>query len=295
MKNVELKVVVAPQPEKVLEKAQAQAVESIKSKVAHVKGIKYDAKKIKFVSSKPFTECMSKIYAVKEVVYVADSKYRNNIAYLSDRLDEVSSVEEITEENEKEILAITSDIAKARACFRFFKKKEEGSYNDTLESIETMYPAYVNRIIEPEKWAETLEDYFKVFGMECDKSVVKFFSDFVGARVATTKDWADCLVDNMTPSNFAKLMLALMLQLCVDKAVLSQKIIKSELDGSELVNIDEFAEMICVPRPTYKTTKDEYKAVLEAVGAGVPKANAKKEEWVKAYNKAKKAGLFVEY
>ena len=135
--------------------------------------------------------------------------------------------------------------------------------------------------------------------MQCDKSMVEFFSAFVGARVATTKDWAECMADNQTPSNFAKLMLALMLQLCVDKSLLSLKIAKSELSGETLVEIEEFKDIITVEKPTFKTTIKEYKKILTKVGAGVPKTEKgkapKKEEYIKAYNKAKKAGLFAEY
>jgi len=290
-------VVKAPEMGAVIDSAIRVERENLKNKVQYVKGIQYAPKKVKLVASKAFVEDMSACYAFKAHVYDVDSKYRNNIAYLSAEMAELEGKEELSESEKARYALCKADRAKAQACLHAWNKAEKMAVQPTLDDIASrLYGAYVNRQVNEDGWKSALADYFTSYGMTCDDSVVKYLSDNVGSRLAKTRDWHKCLVDNMVVGQFADLVLALLLQLAVDKSIISGKIVESELKGVEVIMIEEFDDFKTVRRlDSVTATKAEYKAVLETVGAEMPKSGAKKADYVKAYNNAKKAGLFVEY
>lgn len=296
-KKIEAVVVKAPEMDAVVNKTISAVRDNLRDKVQYVKGIHYIPKKVKITVSKTFVEEMSQAYAFKSNVYNVDSKYRNNIAYLSNEMARVAEKDEQSDSDKAYYALCASDRAKAQACLHAWTKSEKKTVQPTLDDIASrLYTPYVDRQVNGEGWNNALKEYFASYGMECDSSLVKYLSDNVGSRMAKTRDWSTTLVDNMVVGQFADLILALLLQLCIDKNALSSKIVASTLEGVSLVMIEEFDSFKTIRRLDPMTaTKAEYKAVLESVGATMPKSGAKKDEYKKAYNNAKKAGLFVEY
>lgn len=297
MKN-EVTVVKAPEMEKVVESTKKVVRANLKEKVAYVKGIVYAPKKIRMGTwSESFKEDMSKAYAFKSNVYDVDSKYRNNIAYLSDQMSELEEKEELTEQEKARYALCKADRAKAQACLHAWTKAQRVAIQPTLDDIASrLYAPYVQRQVNEDGWKKAVYDYLESYDMKCHDTVVKYLSDNVGSRLAKTKDWATCMVDNMVVNQFAELVLALFLQLGIDKAQFDTKIVDKELEGTKLIMMEEFDSFKTIRRldPMYATVA-EYKAVLKEVGAEMPKSTAKKADYVKAYAKAKKQGLFVEY
>lgn len=268
---------------------------NIKEKVKMVLGVNYDAKSIKMKVSKTFTEDMSKAYTFKGNVYNVDAKYRNNIAYLSSEMAKVVAKEEISETDKAYYDLCASDRAKAQACLHAWNKAEKKTVQPTLDDIASrLYDAYTLRQVNREGWKSALKGYFASYDMPCDATLVEFINDNLGSKVAKVRNWDKSLVDNMAVQAFAELFLALLLQLCVDKSVLSNKIVASTLDGVKTVMMEEFDSFKTVRRVPDTAKKAEFLAVLEDVGAEIPSEKTK-ANLMDAYKKAKKAGLFVEY
>lgn len=294
--NAIVKAVKAPEIEKLASAIVAQERTYLKEKVQYVKGIKYNPKKVKFAWSKEMMEMLSKAYAYKGHIYDVDSKYRNNIAFLTQEIENIMDKEEKSDEDFARLNELDKERRKSQACLSAFKRGERENVQYIVDDINSrLYEAYCMRQVDENAWIKALSDYFKSFDMACDNSLVKFISDNVGSRVASVKNWHAFMVDNMTVNGFGDLVLSLLLQLAIDKSAFSAKIIESELKGVAKVAIEEFDSFKTVERPNAKTTKAWYKAVLEEVGGEMPKANDKIDAYRKAYNKAKKARLFVEY
>lgn len=284
-----------------LEKALANSAnfarENLKDKVQYVKGIMYNPKKVKMTVTKAYAEMISKAYAFKSCVYDVDSKCRNNIAYHSDIIDGLMTKDTLTEQEQKRLDLHKAERAKTQAGLRAFIKHEKDTISPILDDIASrLYEPYTQRQIKPQVWADALGKYFESYEMKCDKTVVTFLSDNVGSRMAKTKDWHKCMVDNMVVSQFAELVLACLLQLAIDKSIISMTIVESTLTGASEVPTGEIDDYVYIKalRADVNTT-DDYIYVLTQVGATLPKAGAKKADYVKTYNQAKKSGLFVEY
>lgn len=285
----------APELEKVVDMTISVVRSNLKNKVQYVKGIKYDPKKVKICASKNFVEDMSSAYAFKSNVYNVNSKYRNNIAYLSSEMAKIEEKEEQDDDDKAYYALCASDRAKSQACLHAWNKAKKLTVQSTLDDIASrLYAPYVNRQVNDEGWNNAIKAYFASYGMECDPSLVRYLSDNVGSKVSSVRDWAKSMVDNMSAKAFAELFLALLLQLCVDKSVLSSKIAASTLDGVNLVMIEEFDSFKTVRRVPDTAKKAEFLAVLEDVGAEIPSEKTK-ANLRDAYKKAKKDGLFVEY
>ena len=283
--------------EKALDNSANFARENLKEKVQYVKGIIYNPKKVKMTVTKAYAETMSQAYAFKSCIYDVDSKCRNNIAYHSAIIDDLASKDSLTEMEQARLALHKAERAKVQAGLRHFNKCQKATIQPIVDDIASrLYTAYTQRQIKPTVWENALNEYFASYEMKCDKTVVKFLSDNVGSRMAKTKDWHACMVDNMVVNQFAELVLACLLQLAIDKSVISATIVESTLKGASEVPTGEIDDYVYIKalRPEVNTIED-YIYVLTQVGAMLPKSDAKKADYVKAYNDSKKSGLFVEY
>lgn len=295
---MENKVVKAPELEKVVESTKMKARVMLKEKVSVVKGIQYDHKAVKMgrTWSASFKEVMSKAYAFKSACYDVDSKYRNNVAYLSKEIERISEKSELTDTDLAYLELCLADRARSQACLHAWNKQAKNSVKPILWDIESrLYKAYAYRMVNKEMWWTALKEFMESYEMEFDDSLAVFLDTNIGSRVAKTRDYHACMVDNMTPSQFSELVLALFLQLGVDKAQFSMKIIESTLEGVSAIMIEEFDSFKTIKAVDLdRGTIAQFKAVLEQVGAELPKEKTKKE-YKQAYLVAKKQGLFVEY
>lgn len=290
----------APELEAVVEASMEQVRKNLKEKVKVVKGIVYNPQKVKTGQfSAQFKADMSKAYAFKLNTYEVDSKYRNNVQYLSSMMSALEKKDSLSKSEQARYELCKADRARSQACLSAWTKMQKKSIQPTLDDIEArLYDAYTERQVDRQGWVAALTRYFASYNMPCSESLVEFINDNIGSRVAKKKDYHKCMVDNHTPSQFSDLFLALMLQLSVDKAQFDMKIIKSTLKGTEEVMIEEFDQFITVKHFNpigREATIEKYRSILVEVGAELPKSNAKKAEWKEAYEKAKKQGLFVEY
>lgn len=286
---------------KALDNSANFARENLKDKVPYVKGIQYNPKKVKLSVTKAFVETMSQVYAFKSCVYNVDAKSRNNIAYHSTEIEKLIDKDVLTPQEQARLELHKSDRAKTQAGLRHYTKCQKATIQPILDDIATrLYTPYVNRQKDRKGWEKALNDYFASWEMTCDKTVVTFLSDNVGSRLAKVKDWHAFMVDNMVVNAFADLVLACLLQLCIDKSVISMKIVESTLDGAKMVECEETDNFVYIKALSSEVnTIADYVKVLTDVGAEMPKAKdgkaPKKSDYVKAYNAAKRTGLFVEY
>lgn len=283
--------------DKALETSANYARENLKEKVAIVKGIQYNPKKVKIVVSKAYAEMVSSAYAFKTCVYNVDAKCRANISYYSSEIEKLMDKETRTKQEQASLELAIANRARTQAGLRAFTKAQRATIQPIIDDIASrLYNAYVNRMANPKMWENALTSYFASWEMACDKSLARFLSDNVGSRVARTKDWHATMVDNMATQAFADLFLACLLQLAVDKSIISMRIVESTLDGAKVVPCKETNSYLYIRKVCHETaTIADYRRVLEECGATLPKSDAKKADYRKAYNQAKKVMLFVEY
>ena len=298
-KMKQVKVVKAPEMAKVIQNAQEEVLNCAKEKRSLL-GIVYNPKQVNMGSSwsKEFKELFSKSYAFKACAYNIDSKYRNNIAYISDELARLNALESLNAQQKAYVNLLLSERLKSQACLRAWNKQQRASLKPVFDEFKTLYPYYLQRFEHKQEWYNSILEFCNAHNQQCNETLARFIDTCVGSRVAKTKDYHACMVDNLSESAFCSLVLACFLQLGVDKSQFSMKIVKSTLEGVNNILIEEFDEFTTVRaldlEPNGATVKD-IKRVLVDVGAELPKSGAKRADYVKAYKKAKKAGLFVEY
>ena len=280
-----------------LDNSVSYARENLVSKIAVVKGIQYNPKKVRITATKAYAAMISEAYAFKTCVYDVDSKSRNNIAYHNAEIEKLINKDTLTPQEEKRLALHIADRARTQAGLRAFTKAQRATVQPILADIASrLYDAYAMRMKDAKGWKAALSAYFESYEMRCDNSLVTFLSDNVGSRVARVKDWHSNMVDNMTPQAFADLFLACLLQLAVDKSMISMKIVESTLDGAKAVLCEDTDKYLYIKGLDATTaTIADYRKVLEECGAELPKSDAKKADYVKAYRQAKKVQLFVEY
>lgn len=300
--NVVVEVVKAMEPEKAFEVATKKAVEDVKKKTKHVVGFEYDPKKVVFLTSQTLTSELSQVFAVRKGIHKVWSSYRNNIVYHMNAINNLLDKDELTEEDKKSLAKHREDVRISQACYGYFKSLEDKKIRPVLDKIaDTMYKPYVARVLNPQGYANSVKAFFKDnYDVEVHDSFVKLVTENIGARSMAIKNWDKGFVDNMTPTQYAVLFLDFMLQVALDKSILSCKIIKSTLDGTKLAEIEEFKNYVLAEKWNEDLTVKYMVGILVKVGANkLDKkkitVNSLKKDVVKVYKDAQKSGLFVAY
>lgn len=269
----------------------------VRNKIATIKGLQYDPKKVKMPVNGKINTLFSAYHAVKGKLYEVNSMYSNNIAYLSGEIMGLEDKDELTKAEKARLALCRADLARARACYNFFTKVQEKACTDVYNTVEDyLYNAYVARFDNEQGYRSAIEKYFAQFELKVDKTLVDFLMKNTGSKSAPIKNYCDFMVTNMSAVQFTKLFIDCILQVMIDKSLLSMKIEKSTLDGSGIITIEDFDGIITIRKP--ETVKD-YEKAFATLNLPKPKRedgkSAKKEDYAKEYRKAKKAGLFAEY
>ena len=274
------------------EEIASRETTKIRNKIATIKGIVYNPKKVKFTVTPKIVETFSAYYAVKGELYTVNARYSNNIAYLAADIAKLEEQDELSKAEKARLAMERKEVAESQACYRYFKKVQDNAMTDAFNTIEdVLYNAYVNRFEDGEGWNKAVSDYFTQFDMTCDKTMFAFLDKNMGSKSSNVKNYCDFHVDNMSALAFTKLFLDCILQVMIDKSQLSMKIVKSTLDGSAMARIEELEGVIVVVKPE---TVEDYKKAFEKIGLAPLSASCKKADYIKVYNIAKKANLFAE-
>lgn len=275
-----------------LNNAKENAKKDLKKK-EKVIGIQYNPKKVKVVFSKEMTLNLSSYYAVKTQLFKVARVYSNNIKVFQKRFDNIMKKEKLSQSDNELLESTQRDILRSQVCYKYFKSKINSELKPSLDMIkDELYDAYVNRFINNQEWENAIVDILKENNMKADKTLIDFIDKNFGSRSMAISKLDKGIIDNLSKGAFKKLFLDVLLQLAIDKDTLSKVVVEQALT-EEVLDIEEFKEMIIVDKPTPKTTIKEYKEIFDMVGVDY-KGMKKKEEFFNVYKKALRNKLFTE-
>ena len=258
-----------------------------------VVGIVYNPKAIKINFSKKATLELSTYYAIKTQLFNVARVYSNNIKVYQKRIDTLYAKEELSLEDKELLNSTLRNIQRSQVCYRYYRTKINKLLKPCLGVLGAeLYQAYCNRFMQPKTWKEEVEKALKGLEVVSNDTIFNFLDKNIGSKSTSVNKLDKSIIDNLSVTSFNKLFLDCLLQLAIDKNTLSRVVIRDTLEDKE-IDIEEFKDIIVIDRVNEKTTIKEYQALFNKIGVDF-KGFKKKEDYYKAYNKAKRDGLFAE-
>lgn len=278
----------------VVDAEKSTVKESVKN--AKTSDLNYDASKIKVSIEGTLMTSISEYYTITTHLLKVRARYSSNVAVLSKDIENIMTKEEVTKQDIEKIKELEHQKAVSKALWSFFNKKAQKELLKASSIIsKELYEAFENRLNDESGYRQAIKTWIE--SLTGRKLKDNSFIDFICASIGAMKrsSWSAKMdgkfASSLNMNPFTYMFMDLLLDLALRKKAISTVVIDKTL-STTIEEIEDFASITVIDKPTAKTTAKQYQAILDSVNASYD--SKKKADLMKAYQKALKDGLFVE-
>ena len=277
-----------------IEKSVRDALKGI-----HEKTYKY-AKRvpvgIKQQPTKAWQNKMSENVAYKQVIFELDERLEFTVGYYQKVVEDLLAIEDRNQIQDNELADAMLEIRKAQAYCRHMTKQERQNFASMKQEIENaLYEPYSKKDIDYDGYVDAIVDFMQdQFSMTVGRNFAEFIAHNTGSVSTTIRHCNESMISDMKEDAFTTLVLNAMMQIAIDCGNIKDKVVRATV--KKVTNFSQVDyDAVLMFEKVENMTKDLMIQRLTEASAQKPVKSAKREAWVKAYKKAKSAGLFIEY
>ena len=245
--------------------------------------------------SKAMTDTLSEAYGVKMTATNMKNRYSGNIAFLVEKIDELEKKDSLSETQKTELNNSMELLAQSKARWGYWYGGIKANYKkESLVKDETLYKAYDKKRENNDGFRKALASYFeKNYGMILKNPTIDYINNTIGRKRAAMTQADKHQTVSFNTTEFFLFLTDTMIEIAIAKKQMNIGV-ACEVVTTSYNAIDELDNIYAVPKRTPETTIATMKDILDQVAYST-KGLKTKADYIDAWKKALKAGLFVEY
>ena len=245
--------------------------------------------------SKAMTDVLSVAYGVKMTATNMKNRYSGNVTFLVEKINELEKKDSLSEAQKTELENSMELLAQSKARWNHWYGGIKVNYKkESLVKDETLYNAYDKKREDNEGFRKALATYFEEnYGMILKSATIDYINNTIGRKRAAMTQADKHQTASFNITEFFLFLTDTMIEIAIAKKQMNIGV-ACEVVTTSYNAIDELDSIYAVPKRTPDTTVATMKDVLNQVAYST-KGLKTKADYIDAWKKALKAGLFVEY